>query len=109
MAASPLPRLRLDSEARRGRIVDAALPRAPRTRETARPPGPWSALFSNLLPTRPALTGATQAFGGGIRGGARGRPGLLDPSPAGLVLMPYMRGPHFGRGDADARLNGDTR
>jgi AcrR family transcriptional regulator len=116
MAASPLPRLRLDSEARRRRIVDAALPLFARkgfagttTKEIAEAAEVSEALLFKHFPTKAALYGAIQDFGCRIKEEALERVRLLEPSTAGLVLMAYMMVHHIVRGDVDDRLNGDTR
>ena len=116
MAASPLPRLRLDSEARRQRIVDAALPLFARkgfagttTKEIAEAAEVSEALLFKHFPTKAALYGAIQDFGCRIKEEALERIKLLEPSTAGLVLMAYMMVHHIVRGDADDQLNGDTR
>ncbi len=116
MAASPLPRLRLDSEARRRRIVEAALPLFARkgfagttTKEIAEAAEVSEALLFKHFPTKAALYGAIQDFGCRIKEEALERLRLLEPSTAGLVLMAYMMVHHIVRGDADDRLGGDTR
>jgi AcrR family transcriptional regulator len=116
MAASPLPRLRLDSEARRRRIVDAALPLFARkgfagttTKEIAEAAEVSEALLFKHFPTKAALYGAIQDFGCRIKEEALERLRMLEPSTAGLVLMAYMMVHHIVRGDVDDRLSGDTR
>ncbi|HKX08118.1 MAG TPA: helix-turn-helix domain-containing protein [Stellaceae bacterium] len=116
MAASPLPRLRLDSEARRRRIVDAALPLFARkgfagttTKEIAEAAEVSEALLFKHFPTKAALYGAIQDFGCRIKEEALERLRTLEPSTAGLVLMAYMMVHHIVRGDVDDRLSGDTR
>jgi TetR/AcrR family transcriptional regulator, transcriptional repressor of aconitase len=116
MAASPLPRLRLDSEARRRRIVDVALPLFARkgfagttTKEIAEAAEVSEALLFKHFPTKAALYGAIQDFGCRIKEEALERLRRLEPSTAGLVLMAYMMVHHIVRGDADDQLNGDTR
>ena len=116
MAASPLPRLRLDSEARRRRIVEAALPLFARkgfagttTKEIAEAAEVSEALLFKHFPTKAALYSAIQDFGCRIKEEALERLRLLEPSTAGLVLMAYMMVHHIVRGDADDRLSGDTR
>src|SRR5579862_6431982 len=116
MAASPLPRLRLDSEVRRRRIVDAALPLFARkgfagttTKEIAEAAEVSGELLFKHFPTKAALYGAIQDFGCRIKEEALERLRSLEPSTAGLVLMAYMMVHHIVRGDADDRLNGDTR
>jgi TetR/AcrR family transcriptional regulator, transcriptional repressor of aconitase len=116
MAISPAPRPRLDSEARRSRIVDAALPLFARkgfagttTKEIAEAAEVSEALLFKHFPTKAALYGAIQDFGCRIKEEALERLRLLEPSTAGLVLMAYMMVHHIVRGDADDRLNGDTR
>jgi AcrR family transcriptional regulator len=116
MAASPLPRLRLDSEVRRRRIVDAALPLFARkgfagttTKEIAEAAEVSEALLFKHFPTKAALYGAIQDFGCRIKEEALERLRLLEPSTEGLVLMAYMMVHHIVRGDADDLLNGDTR
>lgn len=116
MAASPLPRPRLDSEARRRRIVDAALPLFARkgfagttTKEIAEAAEVSEALLFKHFPTKAALYGAIQDFGCRIKEEALERLRLLEPSTSGLVLMAYMMVHHIVRGDADDLLNGDTR
>ncbi len=116
MAVSPAPRPRLDSEARRRRIVDAALPLFARkgfagttTKEIAEAAEVSEALLFKHFPTKAALYGAIQDFGCRIKEEALERLRLLEPSTSGLVLMAYMMVQHIVRGDADDRLNGDTR
>src|ERR1700693_2363901 len=116
MAASPLPRLRLDSEVRRRRIVDAALPLFARqgfagttTKEIAEAAEVSEALLFKHFPTKAALYGAIQDFGCRIKEEALERLRMLEPSTSGLVLMAYMMVHHIVRGDADDQLNGDTR
>ena len=116
MAVSPAPRPRLDSEARRRRIVDAALPLFARkgfagttTKEIAEAAEVSEALLFKHFPTKAALYGAIQDFGCRIKEEALERLRLLEPSTAGLVLMAYMMVHHIVRGDADDRLSGDTR
>jgi AcrR family transcriptional regulator len=116
MAASPLPRLRLDSEARRRRIVDAALPLFARkgfagttTKEIAEAAEVSEALLFKHFPTKAALYSAIQDFGCRIKEEALERLRSLEPSTAGLVLIAYMMVHHIVRGDADDRLSGDTR
>jgi AcrR family transcriptional regulator len=116
MAASPLPRLRLDSEARRSRIVDAALPLFARkgfagttTKEIAEAAEVSEALLFKHFPTKAALYGAIQDFGCRIKEEALERLRTLEPSTSGLVLMAYMMVHHIVRGDVDDRLSGDTR
>lgn len=116
MAISPAPRPRLDSEARRGRIVDAALPLFARkgfagttTKEIAEAAEVSEALLFKHFPTKAALYGAIQDFGCRIKEEALERLHRLEPSTAGLVLMAYLMVHHIVRGDADDRLNGDTR
>ena len=116
MAISPAPRLRLDSEARRGRIVDAALPLFARkgfagttTKEIAEAAEVSEALLFKHFPTKAALYGAIQDFGCRIKEEALERLHRLEPSTSGLVLMAYLMVHHIVRGDADDRLSGDTR
>jgi len=116
MAASPAPRPRLDSEARRRRIVDAALPLFARkgfagttTKQIAEAAEVSEALLFKHFPTKAALYGAIQDFGCRIKEAALERLRLLEPSTSGLVLMAYMMVHHIVRGDADDRLSGDTR
>jgi AcrR family transcriptional regulator len=116
MALAPAPRLRLDSEARRGRIVDAALPLFARkgfagttTKEIAEAAEVSEALLFKHFPTKAALYVAIQDFGCRIKEEALERLRQLEPSTAGLVLMAYMMVHHIVRGDADDRLGGDTR
>ncbi|HXP76045.1 MAG TPA: helix-turn-helix domain-containing protein [Stellaceae bacterium] len=116
MASSPAPRLRLDSEARRRRIVDAALPLFARkgfagttTKEIAEAAEVSEALLFKHFPTKAALYGAIQDFGCRIKEEALERLRSLEPSTAGLVLMAYMMVHHIVHGDADDRLSGDTR
>lgn len=116
MAASPLPRLRLDSEARRRRIVEAALPLFARkgfagttTKEIAEAAEVSEALLFKHFPTKAALYEAIQDFGCRIKEEALERLRSLEPSTAGLVLMAYMMVHHIVRGDVDDRLGGDTR
>jgi TetR/AcrR family transcriptional regulator, transcriptional repressor of aconitase len=116
MAISLAPRPRLDSEARRGRIVDAALPLFARkgfagttTKEIAEAAEVSEALLFKHFPTKAALYGAIQDFGCRIKEEALERLRLLEPSTSGLVLMAYMMVHHIVRGDADDQLSGDTR
>jgi AcrR family transcriptional regulator len=116
MAISPAPRPRLDSEARRGRIVDAALPLFARkgfagttTKEIAEAAEVSEALLFKHFPTKAALYGAIQDFGCRIKEEALERLRLLEPSTSGLVLIAYMMVHHIVRGDADDQLSGDTR
>lgn len=116
MAISPAPRPRLDSEARRGRIVDAALPLFARkgfagttTKEIAEAAEVSEALLFKHFPTKAALYGAIQDFGCRIKEEALERLRRLEPSTSGLVLMAYMMVHHIVRGDVDDRLSGDTR
>ena len=116
MAVSPAPRPRLDSEARRRRIVDAALPLFARngfagttTKEIAVAAEVSEAQLFTHFPTKAALYGAIQDFGCRIKEEALERLRLLEPSTSGLVLMAYMMVHHIVRGDVDDRLNGDTR
>jgi TetR/AcrR family transcriptional regulator, transcriptional repressor of aconitase len=116
MAVSPAPRPRLDSEARRGRIVDAALPLFARkgfagttTKEIAEAAEVSEALLFKHFPNKAALYGAIQDFGCRIKEEALERLRRLEPSTSGLVLMAYMMVHHIVRGDADDRLSGDTR
>jgi|SRR5579859_1321683 AcrR family transcriptional regulator len=116
MAASPLPRLRLDSEARRRRIVEAALPLFARkgfagttTKEIAEAAEVSEALLFKHFPTKAALYESIQDFGCRIKEEALERLHLLEPSTSGLVLMTYMMVHHIVRGDVDDRLGGDTR
>jgi AcrR family transcriptional regulator len=116
MAVSPAPRPRLDSEARRSRIVDAALPLFARkgfagttTKEIAEAAEVSEALLFKHFPTKAALYGAIQDFGCRIKEEALERLHRLEPSTSGLVLMAYLMVHHIVRGDADDRLNGDTR
>src|SRR5215469_15172998 len=111
MASSPIPRLRLDSEARRRRIVDAALPLFARkgfagttTKEIAEAAEVSEALLFKHFPTKAALYGAIQDFGCRIKEEALERLRLLEPSTSGLVLMAYMMVHHIVRGDAGHRL-----
>ncbi len=116
MAIPPIPRLRLDSEARRNRIVDAALPLFARkgfagttTKEIAEAAEVSEALVFKHFPTKAALYGAIQDFGCRIKEEALERLRLLEPSTEALVLMAYMMVHHIVHGDADDRLSGDTR
>lgn len=116
MAISPAPRPRLDSEARRGRIVDAALPLFARkgfagttTKEIAEAAEVSEALLFKHFPTKAALYGAIQDFGCRIKEEALERLRLLEPSTSALVLMAYLMVHHIVRGDADDQLSGDTR
>ena len=116
MAISLAPRPRLDSEARRGRIVDAALPLFARkgfagttTKEIAEAAEVSEALLFKHFPTKAALYVAIQDFGCRIKEEALERLRQLEPSTAGLVLMAYMMVHHIVRGDADDQLSGDTR
>jgi AcrR family transcriptional regulator len=116
MAISPVPRPRLDSEARRGRIVEAALPLFARkgfagttTKEIAEAAEVSEALLFKHFPTKAALYGAIQDFGCRIKEEALERLRLLEPSTSALVLMAYLMVHHIVRGDADDRLSGDTR
>ena len=116
MGIPPIPRLRLDSEARRNRIVDAALPLFARkgfagttTKEIAEAAEVSEALVFKHFPTKAALYGAIQDFGCRIKEEALERLRLLEPSTDALVLMAYMMVHHIVHGDADDRLNGDTR
>ena len=116
MAISLAPRPRLDSEARRGRIVDAALPLFARkgfagttTKEIAEAAEVSEALLFKHFPTKAALYVAIQDFGCRIKEEALERLRLLEPSTSGLVLMAYMMVHHIVRGDADDQLSGDTR
>jgi TetR/AcrR family transcriptional regulator, transcriptional repressor of aconitase len=116
MAVLPAPRPRLDSEARRGRIVDAALPLFARkgfagttTKEIAEAAEVSEALLFKHFPTKAALYGAIQDFGCRIKEEALERLRLLEPSTSGLVLMAYMMVHHIVRGDVGDRLSGDTR
>jgi AcrR family transcriptional regulator len=116
MAISLAPRPRLDSEARRGRIVDAALPLFARkgfagttTKEIAEAAEVSEALLFKHFPTKAALYGAIQDFGCRIKEEALERLRLLEPSTSGLVLIAYMMVHHIVRGDADDQLSGDTR
>jgi len=116
MAISPVPRPRLDSEARRGRIVEAALPLFARkgfagttTKEIAEAAEVSEALLFKHFPTKAALYGAIQDFGCRIKEEALERLRLLEPSTSALVLMAYLMVHHIVRGDADDQLSGDTR
>ena len=116
MAVSPAPRPRLDSEARRSGIVEAALPLFARkgfagttTKEIAEAAEVSEALLFKHFPTKAALYGAIQDFGCRIKEEALERLRLLEPSTSGLVLIAYMMVHHIVRGDADDRLSGDTR
>jgi len=106
----------LDSEARRRRIVDAALPLFARkgfagttTKEIAEAAEVSEALLFKHFPTKAALYGAIQDFGCRIKEEALERLRLLEPSTSGLVLMAYMMVHHIVRGDAEDQLSGDTR
>jgi TetR/AcrR family transcriptional regulator, transcriptional repressor of aconitase len=116
MAVSPAPRLRLDSEARRRRIVDAALPLFARkgfagttTKEIAEAAAVSEALLFKHFPTKAALYGAIEDFGCRIKEAALERLRLLEPSTQGLVRMAYVMVHHIVLGDADDRMQGDTR
>jgi TetR/AcrR family transcriptional regulator, transcriptional repressor of aconitase len=116
MAVSPAPRLRLDSEARRRRIVDAALPLFARkgfagttTKEIAEAAEVSEALLFKHFPTKAALYVAIQDFGCRIKEKALERLRSLEPSTAALVQMAYMMVHHIVLGDADDRMLGDTR
>ena len=116
MAISPAPRPRLDSEARRSGIVEAALPLFARkgfagttTKEIAEAAEVSEALLFKHFPTKAALYGAIQDFGCRIKEEALERLRLLEPSTSALVLMAYLMVHHIVRGDVDDRLSGDTR
>lgn len=116
MAVLPAPRLRLDSEARRRGIVEAALPLFARngfdgttTKEIAEAAAVSEALLFKHFPTKAALYGAIQDFGCRIKEEALERLRLLEPSTSALVQMVYMMVLHIVLGDAEDRMRGDTR
>lgn len=112
MAAST--RLRLDSEARRDRIVAAAMPLFARkgfpattTKEIAEAAGVSEALLFKHFPSKAALYGEILDRSCRLKDETLAQLDLLEPSTRTLVQMTYAMVYHIVHGEADD--TGDTR